>query len=449
MYAWYSKVSSISALAVASLLSVLSCGSVLSLLSVGSTLSILSVASVGSVLSIGSRGCHFGFFSDCQGAYPDAEVAFELNFTEDTWRSMSNCSFDDYQKFKKFESPFTADCDYQRARCKYRNLNTGDESVELPCEVRRKGFTTWESMEGTPSFKLKFDTDLNLGLLDGVQREVDELTLNNMKFSDSWTHNREVEAYDLFRNIGFQHTPLAAHARVQVYRRNRLVRTARYALIENVNDGSFLKREWARQHPGGEYDDGGYMLFEADNRGLEFKKGKKNFDTDEMAEIGLFETIINREAALATYMDEDDILRFYAGELLTKNWDGACLRYVPNNYYIFVSRAKQEKPKVRFIPKGMDRVFGGCSYEVGVSEGLRAQKRPPYCGPVQKILNDDAERFEAHLREAKTKAQFVSATCSGDVGIGSGIAFANVFASLLAFAAARRYQNKLEKKNQV
>ena len=68
-------------------------------------------------------------------------------------------------------------------------------------------------MEGTPSFKLKFDTDLNLGLLDGVQREVDELTLNNMKFSDSWTHNREVEAYDLFRNIGFQHTPRRARPR--------------------------------------------------------------------------------------------------------------------------------------------------------------------------------------------------------------------------------------------
>ena len=175
-------------------------------------------------------------------------------------------------------------------------------------------------MEGTPSFKLKFDTDLNLGLLDGVQREVDELTLNNMKFSDSWTHNREVGVRSL-RNISFSTSTRRAR-RVQVYRREQSSCVQRYALIENVNDGSFLK-QWARQHPGGEYDDGGYMLFEADNRGLEFKKGKKNFDTDEMAEIGLFETVINREAALAGYMDEDDILRFYAGELLTKNWDGA------------------------------------------------------------------------------------------------------------------------------
>ena len=65
----------------------------------------------GFCVDMGSRGCHFRFFSDCRGAYPDAGVAFELNFTEDTWRSMSNCSFDDYPKFKKFESPFTADCD--------------------------------------------------------------------------------------------------------------------------------------------------------------------------------------------------------------------------------------------------------------------------------------------------------------------------------------------------
>lgn len=439
MYAWHSKVSSISAFAVASLLSVLSCGSVLSFLSVGSTLSILSVASVGSVLSIGSRGCHLGFFSDCQGAYPDAEVAFELNFNDDTWRTMSNCSFDDYQKFKKYESASTAQCDYQKAQCKYKNLKTGGASVELPCEIRRKGFTSWETLEGTPSFKLKFDTDLNLGLLDGVQREVDELTLNNMRFSDSWTHNREVEAYDLFRNIGFEHTPVAAHARVQVYRGKRLVRTGRYALIENVNDGSFLKREWARQHPGEEYDDGGYMLFEADNRGLEFKKGKKNFDDEKLATVGLFETIINREGVLAKYMDEEDTLLFYAGELLTKNWDGACLRYVPNNHYIFVSRANEEEPKVRFIPKGLDRVWQGCGYEVGVSEGLRVRKRPPYCGPVLKLLDGGAERFETLLREAKTNAQYVSASCSGDVGIGSGIAFANVLVSLIAFAAARRW----------
>ena len=40
----------------------------------------------------------------------------------------------------------------------------------------------------------------------------------------------------------------------------------------------------------------------------------------------------------------------------------------------------------------------------GRLEGLRVQKRPPYCGPVQKILNDDVERFE-HIAQAKTKAR--------------------------------------------
>jgi hypothetical protein len=62
-----------------------------------------------------------------------------------------------------------------------------------------------------------------------------------------------------------------------------------------------------------------------------------------------------------------------------------------------------------------------------------------FCGPVH-FLNDDVGR------EAKTNAQFVCATCSGDVGIGSGIAFANVFASLLAFAAARKCSKQTWKK---
>ena len=139
---------------------------------------------------------------------------------------------------------------------------------------------------------------------------------------------------------------------MQVYRRNRLVRTARYALIENVNDGSFLKREWARQHPGGEYDDGGYMLFEADNRGLEFKKGKKNFDTDEMAEIGLFETVINREAALAGYMDEDDILRFTQASCSPKTGTAlACATCQIIIIYLYQER-NRKSPKCASFQKG-------------------------------------------------------------------------------------------------
>ena len=404
------------------------------------------------ILSVGSNGCYLRFFGNCKPSRPLAEVSFKLDLSTEAWNQMNACTFDEYQKFKKFEPTENHPCDYHAAVCSF--LSATDASKDrsnVACRIRRKGFTTWESLEDKPSFKVKIDDgDLDMGTIDGVAMEVDEFTLNNMKFSDSWAGHGEVEAYDLFREIGFQNMPAAAHAQVTLLRDSEAVSTHPYALIQNVNDGTYMKALWKDQHPEAEYDDGGYLLFEVDNRGLEFKKGKKNFDTDETAEIALFERVINREGDLLEYMDADDISTFFIGETLTGNWDGACLRYIPNNYYVAVTRSNREKPKVRYVPKGMDRVFQGCAYEMGQNY-MMGGMTAPYCGPMQKLLNNTTAlaRYETLASQARESASFKKRTCEEDVGTlalitaGSvGIAFLATALSLLLVHVLRRYTRK-------
>lgn len=416
-------------------LSILSAGSVLSVLSVGSTLSVLSAGSVNSFLSIGSNGCSMRFFADCRAAYPDAEVAFEVSLSDEVWHNMSECTFDEYQRFKKYEDPDLQHCDYHPANCSYVNLATGTNVSGVACEVRRKGFTTWEALGERPSLKVKFDDDVDLGTIDGVELVVDELTLNNQKFSDSWSGHREVEAYDLFREIGFANTPVSAHAEVTLIKGGSRRATQRYALVQNVNDGGFLKQHWKDSHPGREYDEGGYMLFEVDNRGLEFKKGKKKFKTDNDVSIALMESLINREGDLLSLMDPEDLSRFYAAEVLTGNWDGACLRYIPNNHYVSVTQSDDDAPVVRFLPKGMDRVFQGCAFDMGQSY-FSGGMHPPYCGPMQRLLDNStlASRY-AHILDNATRTASVSKrTCGEDTQTLSYIIIANVCGAVFLYA---------------
>lgn len=431
-FAIFSLLSLLSMISMGSLFSVLSVGSVLSVMSIGSTLSVLSVGSVSSVLSIGSNGCYFRFFANCRAPYPNPTLSFQLRFTDDVWDTMSACTFDEYQKFKKFEPVDNHKCDYQPAQCSFVNIKETTKNVsDINCRIRRKGFTTWEEMNAKPSFKLKFDDDIDFGTIDGVHMKVDELTLNNMKFSDSWSGNREVEAYELFRQIGYRNMPVATHAEVNVFRNDTHINKHSYAMIQNVNDGGFMKTYYNNEHPNSNYDNGGYMLFEVDNRGLEFKKGKKNFKTNKDAEIGLFETIINRESDILEFMDTDDVIKYFIGEELTGNWDGACLTYIPNNYYIAVSQNETNTPKIRYLPKGMDRVFQGCGYDI--AQSMSGGMMPPYCGPMQKILYNEStrNRYEHLRQEANLLASYKKRSCAEDIGTLSIIIILNVVSVLL------------------
>ena len=184
-------------------------------------------------------------------------------------------------------------------------------------------------------------------------------------------------------------------------------------MIQNVNDGGYMKEFWKAQHPEDDYDSGGYLLFEVGNRGLELKKAKKNFK--DQGEIALFEKILNREADIFEHMDADDISTFFIGETLTGNWDGACLRYIPNNYYIAVTRNHTNSPKIRYIPKGMDRVFQGCAYEMGQNYFMGGME-PPYCGPMQKLLSNASMAARYEFLKSKANSPYRKRTCGEDVG---------------------------------
>ena len=336
----------------------------------------------------------------------------------------------------------------------------------IRCKVRRKGFTTWEDMDRKPSFKLKFeehetkegkhdDREIDMGTIDNIlMNKIDGVTLNNMKYSDSWSGNREVEAYDLFRNIGFPAMPAAAYAKVTLRKGNHTVNTHTYGMIQNVDSFYMKKQLWPSQHQT-EYDkenDHGYILFEVDGRGLELKKSKDFYKNKDL-NLDLSKAVINRESDILDYMDRDEMSKFFIGELLTKNWDGACLRYIPNNYYIAVTGTgnSTNKFKVRYVPKGMDRVFHGCTYEMMSWLMFMGGANPPYCGPMQAIFDDPTGKahYEKLKAAAEPLANYESSTCAKDVGI-MGImvlgTIAIVGASLLLSVVAVYIFRKCEQK---
>ena len=149
-------------------------------------------------------------------------------------------------------------------------------------------------------------------------------------------------------------------------------------------------------------------------------------------------------------MDRDEMSKFFIGELLTKNWDGACLRYIPNNYYIAVTGNSTEKFTVRYVPKGMDRVFHGCTYEMMSWLMFMGGANPPYCGPMQAILDDPQVKPNEKLKAAaEPLATYESSTCAKDIGIMSIMVLgtiATVGASLLLSVVAVYIFRKCEQK---
>lgn len=423
-----------------STLSIFSMGSVLSVVSIGSTTSVLSIGSVDSFLSIGSNGCSLTYFGDCTAPYPAPEVAFRIDIPEASWDRMSECSFDDYQRYKKLvlddEHPLEKKCGYQVAKCAFTSSTNATKNIKgVDCKVRRKGYTTWEDMGDKPSYKVKIldGMELDMGMIDAFHMNVDKFTLNNMKYSRSWSGHREVEAYEVYRQIGFENTPAAAHAQVTVLRGGKEVNTHSYALIQDV-ESTYMKTMLEARHNIPSYDTSthGYMYFEQDNRGLEFKKAKGVSEGPLPEELAM--AIINKESNLLNYMDPEDLIKFYMGELITHNWDGACLRHIPNNYIIAATTENGDDYKVRFIPKGMDRVFDGCGYELGdIIAELGAGPNPPYCGPMQELLEqkNSSDLYNRLKPLLEAKAKYKSRTCAEDLETMTFIMLASCAIALL------------------
>lgn len=402
--------SAFSILSIGSTLSLLSIGSTLSLLSIGSTLSLLSIGSVASTLSVGSYGCYGKFFSNCHRAGWDGAVALDVRFTAQTWDRMATCDFDGYQRYKKYK---TADhpCAYHGATCTYAH---GNHTRTIPCKVRRKGFSTFRALDAAPSFKVKFyadaayasKLDLELGDLGRVPGVVaDKATFNNMAYSTSYSGYGEVEAYDTFHRMDYPGMPGATYAQITTYRAD--VRVNRYvgSVVEDANNDDYFAR---MAHEYGT----NYLLLEVDNTGVEYKTAKGTLK--QTVDRKLLAKLLNREEeegedGVLALMQAEEVSKFYAGERLTHNWDGACLRVVPNNFYIVVWEAADGTHRVRFLPKGMDWVYQGCVYALYTDAHA-------YCGPVQRLLATNASGVDAVHAAYAERVPYRATTCGQEVG---------------------------------
>lgn len=408
-------------------LSILSFGSVLSVLSIGSTFSAFSVGSINSFASVGSYGCSFRVFSNCHRPPKDNGLHFDILVEDATWDAMSTCSFEDYQQFKKFTTDDTP-CGYKRAKCHYSN-NDANISLKLNCKVRRKGFTTFQSMDAMPSFNVKFyddawkKDDVTFGTFDGVVFTADKIRLNNMAFSNSWSGLTEVHAYDTFRRMGYAYMPVARDITLSTFKGVEQQASYGAALIEVIDNDDYFKRP---DVPFGN----DYMVFEVDNTGTELKDAegifKGNVDTH------LLEGILNRDVedgktdGVIDHMDRYETLTYYAGERLTRSWDGACLSMIPNNVYIIVWQNETSgRTQIRYMPKGLDRVFQGCEYDAWTSSRQ-------YCGPVQAFLESSSHPSYLDMIDGyNSRVPYTSSTCGGDVGILLGFGAASATLSIV------------------
>lgn len=403
----FSVISLVSSISLASLGSFASIGSTLSLFSITS---VLSFASTNSVLSAFSTNCYMHILSDCT-QNPETNSSFHIDVSRDTFDLMSTCTKEMYQTYQATDGQvYRRECGYQDAQCKY---TSGDNTTGwMGCEIRRKGSTTWKSMNDKPSFKIRnmeyvdFTTG-NIVSKDyvkennknhGIQWATEKLTLNNAahpgSFYQTWS---EVDAYNLFRRIGKQHAPRAKWTKVHLKINGQHFRTDTYAAIESIsdkyfieNDQSFYKKDWS--------------LYEIEANAIEFKRSSVDEIDDYYNEKGINVGDVANQTFLATHfspeitdMNEDDAIKYYVGEVITGHWDGACFRDdMYNNYYLALEYSKRF---MIIINSGLDNTFQGCLSDI------LSSKNAPTCLFMQQCFANTTchAKYVAELQKAESR----------------------------------------------
>jgi len=285
-------------------------------------------------------------------------------------------------------------------------------------------------LDETPSFNVKFydqqwkKTKILLGTFHGIEFKSDKIRLNNMAYSNSWKQLTEVDAYDTFRRIGYSYMPVATDITLSTYRGSSHQRRYGAALIEIIDNTNYFKR------PDVQYGSN-YMVLEVDGSGMELKKTNGIFNTS--VDTSLLTNVMNRdveqgESSIIDYMNHTETLSYYAAERLTRSWDGACLTTIPNNFYVILWQDDTGNMHVHYMPKGMDRVFHGCSYDFTVTSRQ-------YCGPVQAFLESNkTPSYDKLFAMYESLNPHKSHTCAQEVGITLGLALSSISLSVLVLA---------------
>lgn len=215
--------------------------------------------------------------------------------------------------------------------------------LEMTAGVRYKGSSTFDKLDGKPSFKVNFGTFVPDGRFLGVER----LTLNAMKYDP--TMLREASAYRLFADMGVP-APRHGYARLTINGAPYGV----YSLIETL-DENFLDRAFPGDDDGWLYDS---SFVAADLTSL----GKSAFELQEGDPATAFADL----DALVDALGHTDILEvletrfdvsvfhFLAVDLVSPNWDGYSRN--TNNYLLYHAPIAD---RWSFVPWGQDTAFRG------------------------------------------------------------------------------------------
>ena len=206
--------------------------------------------------------------------------------------------------------------------------------------VRKKGFLGSLSDE-KPALKIRFDKFIDNQLLGGV---VKRLTLNNVQQDKSMLST--CMTYYVFAAAGIP-APRCNFATVSVNGEN----LGLYVHVESIKT-SFLEQHFANTE--GNLYEGAVSDFHPLWRGtFEKKTNKKEANWSDIDAVinAMQDTSAAGLKTLATLVDIDQFLSFWATEVLVGHWDGYAGNR--NNFYIY---HEPDAPLV-FIPWGADNVF--------------------------------------------------------------------------------------------
>lgn len=371
------------------ILGIVSFGSISSYMSVASTASVLSVASSSSFMSVGSVGCSFRYLDDCQTkvVHP-ITTSVDIVLPEATFDTMETCSRDEYEMEERPQK-----CDYQAANCTYTTSNS-NASITAECEVRRKGFSTWRAMRGKPSFKVKNFNEDDDGVLFGefpCGNNCPGGTSSNMWRSEKFTLNNqvqedgEIDAYETFR--AFIPAPMAFQTTVRLYRGDELVKEDTYAMLETIDDKAFMEKWFGEP----------YALYEVENDEATLERDDGFNESVEPLET---ESTLQSILALGlSDLNRYNILYYFAGEVVTRHWDGGCLREKQNNYYVAYNGTDYF-----YIPSGVDQTFQCSPANAAPIFNYNGDFNTPVCKPMVECLDTSSchEQYEAVLESVKT-----------------------------------------------
>lgn len=229
----------------------------------------------------------------------------------------------------------------------------GKSSSDITVGMRLKGTTSLQPLDGKPSIKLKF----NWGDSLSTQRflGLKNMTLNAMTQDSSYLH--EFAAYKLYNAMGVV-APATGWAEVFVNGKPKGI----YVNVETPDDIFLSKRfkdqsqhlyeaqAWADLKQGnndGDKTSGAFTLDEG---------WKNNPNKNDLANLISKANIASGSAwykALDSVVDKKSLLKMFAVDNLTGNWDSYSGPII-NNYFL----RSNTKNKFTFIPWGADQTFG-------------------------------------------------------------------------------------------